>query len=283
MSKSQLNEILKEEGTDNNSSSFEVPTNNDGLSSYSNAMQDMAAVGTKIGGDMSAELTPKGGISDVSITIPNPLGGANGGADAIRNNEQEVNSALKNNINVKIPNVKENIKSFSKKAIEEARLRKMRNEGKIMTKGELRESFGNYSDPELYKFNKEDLSDGYGVEQFIYDYRELESLYDNSPEDAELQNLYKDLLSDWEYFNTDERQGQNFKEYCNDVISDMLKEKYGQEINESKINIKKKNKGKFNATKKRTGKSTEELTHSKNPLTRKRAVFAQNAKKWKKK
>jgi hypothetical protein len=48
------------------------------------------------------------------------------------------------------------------------------------------------------------------------------------------------------------------------------------------IHIKPENKGKFTATKKRTGKSTEELTHSKNPLTRKRAIFAQNAKKWKK-
>lgn len=47
------------------------------------------------------------------------------------------------------------------------------------------------------------------------------------------------------------------------------------------IHIKKKNRGKFNTLKKRTGKSTEELTHSKNPLTRKRAIFAQNAKKWK--
>lgn len=46
------------------------------------------------------------------------------------------------------------------------------------------------------------------------------------------------------------------------------------------IHIKPENRGKFNATKKRTGKSTEELTHSKNPLTRKRAIFAQNAKKW---
>ena len=46
------------------------------------------------------------------------------------------------------------------------------------------------------------------------------------------------------------------------------------------IHIKKKNRGKFNALKKRTGKSTEELTHSKNPLTRKRAIFAQNAAKW---
>lgn len=47
------------------------------------------------------------------------------------------------------------------------------------------------------------------------------------------------------------------------------------------IHIKPENKGKFTATKKKTGKSTEELTHSKNPLTRKRAIFAQNARKWK--
>lgn len=47
------------------------------------------------------------------------------------------------------------------------------------------------------------------------------------------------------------------------------------------IKINPKNKGKFTETKKRTGKSTEELTHSKNKLTKKRAVFAQNAKKWK--
>lgn len=52
-------------------------------------------------------------------------------------------------------------------------------------------------------------------------------------------------------------------------------------INET-IEIDPENKGKFTATKKRTGKSTEDLTHSKNPLTRKRAIFAQNAKKWNK-
>lgn len=51
-------------------------------------------------------------------------------------------------------------------------------------------------------------------------------------------------------------------------------------VNEEGIHIKEKNKGKFNATKKKTGKSTEELTHSKNPLTRKRAQFALNAAKW---
>lgn len=49
------------------------------------------------------------------------------------------------------------------------------------------------------------------------------------------------------------------------------------------IHIKKANIGKFTATKKATGKSTEELTHSSNPVTKKRAVFAQNAKKWNKK
>ena len=46
------------------------------------------------------------------------------------------------------------------------------------------------------------------------------------------------------------------------------------------IHINLANRGKFNATKARTGKTTEELTHSKNPLTRKRAIFAQNAAKW---
>lgn len=46
------------------------------------------------------------------------------------------------------------------------------------------------------------------------------------------------------------------------------------------IHIKKENKGKFNATKKRTGKTTEQLTHSKNLITKKRAIFAQIAAKW---
>lgn len=54
-----------------------------------------------------------------------------------------------------------------------------------------------------------------------------------------------------------------------------------QYSNGGSIHIKPENRGKFNATKKRTGKTTEELTHSKNPLTRKRAIFAQNAAKWK--
>ena len=56
-----------------------------------------------------------------------------------------------------------------------------------------------------------------------------------------------------------------------------------EEGSDSGIHIKPENRGKFNATKKATGKSTEELKHSKNPLTRKRATFAANAAKWNKK
>ncbi len=55
-----------------------------------------------------------------------------------------------------------------------------------------------------------------------------------------------------------------------------------EKVTEESIDIDPKNKGKFTATKNATGKSTEELTHSKNPLTRKRANFAKMAKRgWK--
>lgn len=57
--------------------------------------------------------------------------------------------------------------------------------------------------------------------------------------------------------------------------------KCGGVMAKSGIKIKPENVGKFTETKKRTGKTTEELTHSKNPVTKKRAVFAKNAKRWK--
>lgn len=52
--------------------------------------------------------------------------------------------------------------------------------------------------------------------------------------------------------------------------------KYGKDS----INIKPENRGKFTETMRRTGKTAEELSHSKNPLTRRRAIFALNARKW---
>lgn len=57
----------------------------------------------------------------------------------------------------------------------------------------------------------------------------------------------------------------------------------GYKHGKNPIHINPANRGKFNALKKRTGKTTEQLTHSKNPLTRKRAIFAQNAAKWRRK
>lgn len=48
----------------------------------------------------------------------------------------------------------------------------------------------------------------------------------------------------------------------------------------SGIHIKPENKGKFTAYKKRTGKTTEEALHSKNPHVRKMANFARNSSKW---
>lgn len=66
-------------------------------------------------------------------------------------------------------------------------------------------------------------------------------------------------------------------------LKSLISEAIMSVISEEGIHIKDQNKGKFNATKEKTGKSTEELTHSKNPITKKRAIFAQNAKKWNKK
>jgi len=46
-----------------------------------------------------------------------------------------------------------------------------------------------------------------------------------------------------------------------------------------KMHLNPANRGKFTATKKRTGKSTSELLHSSDALTRKRANFARMAKR----
>lgn len=76
---------------------------------------------------------------------------------------------------------------------------------------------------------------------------------------------------------------QHSKESTNDLGLDDITFGYLEMIkNGAKIHIKKENIGKFTATKKRTGKTTEELAHSKNPLTRKRAIFALNSRKWNK-
>ena len=73
-----------------------------------------------------------------------------------------------------------------------------------------------------------------------------------------------------------EKRIQNSKTSPEALLKNKLKSKF-EKGGKSPIHIKPENKGKFTATKKETGKTTEELTHSKNPVTKKRAVFAQNA------
>ena len=89
----------------------------------------------------------------------------------------------------------------------------------------------------------------------------------------------------WTYDVPFGAKGKNDPAMDHEGILDREKNKSTGHIGEGKsgIHINPENKGKFTATKKRTGKSTEELTHSKNPLTRKRAIFAQNARRWSKK
>ena len=73
------------------------------------------------------------------------------------------------------------------------------------------------------------------------------------------------------------------KDYPNKLVFQKLSKAAKKERkNFYDIKINPENIGKFTATKKRTGKTTEELTHSKNPLTKKRAVFAENAARWSK-
>lgn len=68
-------------------------------------------------------------------------------------------------------------------------------------------------------------------------------------------------------------------EMTEEELNEIIREGTQKVLEKKGINIDPENKGKFTATKERTGKSTEELTHSKNPLTRKRANFARMAKR----
>ena len=102
--------------------------------------------------------------------------------------------------------------------------------------------------------------------------------YERAEKIAEALNNHFGVTSHYQRFKSEMRS--NLFQTFNEAIISIPPYTHVSKLSES-IEIKPENKGKFNATKKRTGKSTEELTHSKNPLTRKRAVFAQNAKRWK--
>jgi len=65
------------------------------------------------------------------------------------------------------------------------------------------------------------------------------------------------------------------------IRSTQLRKGKAPEMKKGGIHIKPENRGKFTEYKKRTGKTTEEALHSKDPHVRKMAQFAKNARKWK--
>lgn len=84
------------------------------------------------------------------------------------------------------------------------------------------------------------------------------------------------LMSDYLNMKNNQAQGKNnVTSYLGNMPSEPMTFAKG-----GKIHINPKNKGKLTETARRTGKSFSELAHSKNPLTRKRAQFALNARHW---
>ena len=91
-----------------------------------------------------------------------------------------------------------------------------------------------------------------------------------NPDRSYEQSIKFERPEDAEYF------GKHYKEIA-PVMQNWNENHYA---NGGGIHINPANVGKFNVTKDATGKTTEELTHSSNPITKKRAIFAQNAAKW---
>ena len=98
---------------------------------------------------------------------------------------------------------------------------------------------------------------------------------------AKAEKKYMNNLTDQNNFMSQ----QTLRNYSTSGVTSNGSYAYGGELPEygkgGKIHIKKANRGKFTAYKKRTGKTTEEALHSKDPHVRKMANFAKNAKKWK--
>jgi len=110
----------------------------------------------------------------------------------------------------------------------------------------------------------------------IDDFKQLE---DNAAFGRYTDDFILHLLNNVAQNNNQQNEPNEFKAQYGGQLNNKNMNKFKHK--EGGIYIKPENKGKFNATKERTGKTTEELTHSKNPLTKKRAIFAQNASKWK--
>ena len=130
-------------------------------------------------------------------------------------------------------------------------------------------------------FSKGDIgSDGWFSNKAADKYKELKRQQDTARNRA---MLAFENGADTADTNQDLSALRNFSAFGGpiNIISNTPMTPFGNRFgNGGSIHINPANRGKFNATKQRTGKSTEELTHSKNALTRKRAIFVQNASHW---
>lgn len=129
---------LLKEGT----TTLQFATDNNDIGSTLQQRTTSAAIskaGTTMGGNVTAQFTPSDGPGDATITIPNAKGGTTGAAEAVKDNSSEVQKALSSGMNVDV-DVSEG-KKFTKGIIEQARLAKMKKEGKVMTKKQMMESF----------------------------------------------------------------------------------------------------------------------------------------------
>ena len=119
------------------------------------------------------------------------------------------------------------------------------------------ESFIYFNYPQEYKSMNTEAIEDYTTEQFFQeDWDEL------------AKSLLQQSVNEGRVLEMTEEELKNMIKYGTNKL-----------LEKSGIHIDPENEGKFTATKERTGKSTEELTHSKNPLTRKRANFARMAKR----
>lgn len=267
----QLNEIIKEENT----TTVQLNTTGNTIPAVTNTVISN-----------TPEINNASKYGDVNLHISNQK--LNGSNDSVPTQHvevergQNINQAIQQQVNPTVLSDGGDIevsgdgisegKSFSKRQIEEARLEKIRKEGSVMTKKQLKEEW------EEKPINKDEIDWNQRKQMRMDNFWDTLEYYIGLKD--EQGGLNPEQLADAK--NVCDKLscfGADAEEFC-----DYAREILGLgEIQESKIEIKPENKGKFNATKKRTGKSTEELTHSKNPLTRKRAVFAQNAKRWNKK
>ena len=295
LTRQQLNEVLKEENT----TTVQLNPTGNTVPALTNAVINNQPEITKASkyGDVNLHFSSQK-LNGSNDTVPTQHVEVEKGQNVNQAIQQQVNPTVLSDggdVEVSGDGISEK-KTYSKRQIEEARLRKMREEGVVMTKGQLIKEWEEKPNDDVNQWNEEleMFMDGLmhgdyevmGDTLFVQIFKGRTS--DNDPRYVYIRKGENRLHDDHFYIqDSPPLEDSDLKDiYYNVGWSDALPELIDYdnfEMYESKIKIKPENKGKFNATKKRTGKSTEELTHSKNPLTRKRAIFAQNSKKWNKK